>query len=361
MNQPPKTFKKFLLLTLATLALLAIAGLAAFADDVSLNFAKNPAYPAFESQEITLSADDYNTISLKLNCSQAGTARLLFSTTYDPQFNAQKSLWFFLSKGEHTYYFNVPTQNQNWMGFIKKIVILPDFDASTVIVSNGSLGSGNFFTTAASGWQEFWGPRGRLTVGSTINTIQCPLLFGRSIYVYIYWLLSLAAVSVFCVSFYQTITAQSKKKIAINSREILKITFLQTGLVVFWMAIGAWLCLQAGGFYNYALDLRGHGKYFGKEYREQLAAANFGDFYPFIEFVEANLPKDAAFDFQIGQIYGNIKAIYYLYPHEYHQNAAYLIVYDQKLPPEAGANYHLWKEFRPGAAILLRNDFKETK
>jgi len=255
----------------------------------------------------------------------------MWANHYDPQFNQQKSTMFRLKKGEHTYYFNLASQNPNWVGWIKGLLVYPE--TGQVEVKNARLVPGNVFINMISGWQEFWGPKGRDIIGSTINTIQPVNLFGQSIFVYIYWAIGLATLFVLA----------------------LKRDFSQTGKFVFFIIALFWFLLEASSLYNNWLAVKADSQYIGKSYREKLVLANTGDFYPFIEFCAANLPLSAKFDLLIPPIYNDIKARYYLSPRQQTTTEAeFLVVYDPSPDQKLPGKFQLFKTFRENAYLMKK-------
>ena len=184
-----------------------------------------------------------------------------------------------------------------------------------------------------SGWQEFWGPKGRDIIGSTINTIQPVNLFGQSIFVYIYWLIGLATLLFLA----------------------LKRNFNQTGKFVFFIIALFWFLLEASSLYNNCLAVKADWQYVGKSYRDKLVLANTNDFYPFMEFCAINLPMTAKFDLLIPPIYNDIKARYYLMPRQQTTTEAkFLVVYDLGADQKIPDNFQVFKTFRANAYLMKR-------
>ena len=311
---------------------LLLINVSAFAfDQINLTFTQPQNTPYFLGQpEINIDAEEFTIIILSIKSNKSGTARIFWASSYDPQMNEPKSIRFFLNKGSREYIFNVKSQNAYWMGFIGQLLIYPENGPEAIEILRAKAVTGNLITNIKSGWQEFWGPRGRLVVGHTINTIQSSNLFGRSIFVYIYWILGIIAG-----------TALLFKR-------------HETGKIVFLSIIFFWILLEISSSYNHSLQFRQDLKYLGKSPTEKLILANTGDFYPFIRFCEKNIPENAYFDYRIPPIYNDIKARYYLYPRKTQKGGEYLIVYDAKVGPEIIASYSSWKTFRDGATIMKR-------
>lgn len=312
--------------------------LSVFAQDIKIDFNSVPGQPYFISPQVMLDAAEINTLILRVNSKTSGTARLFWSTSYDPQFNQPKSIWFFIGSGEKNYYFNIPSQNPNWIGWVRGVALLPETPINSIQSIQATAITGNLFTNILSGWQEFWGPRGRLVIGSTINTIQDNKIFGVSVYSYIYWLLLVMGIG-----------------IAIHELLKLRKAWQNIGIKLFWMTIVFWTMLEISSMYSqYFLQVGQDWKYVGKSYEQKLEIANYGDFYPFMEFCQKQLPQKATFDFQISGVYNDIKSRYYLYPHQQIKNGDYLIVYDAQIQPEIAILYVNWKKFRNNAFIMKK-------
>ncbi|MBI5078700.1 hypothetical protein HZB08_01590 [Candidatus Saganbacteria bacterium] len=284
--------------------------------------------------EINIDAEEFTTLILKIKASKSGAARLFWASSYDPQMNEPKSLRFFLNKSDYPkeYVFNVKSQNPYWLGFIGQILIYPENGPEGIGIEEATAVPGNFMTNVKSGWREFWGPRGRLVIGSTINTIQSSNLFGRPIFVYLYWLAGIIIAGFF----------------------VFAAGLAQTGKIAFITVVIFWGLLEVSGLFNNYLEIKDNWRFFGKSFEEKLELANTGDFYSFMRFCMENIPPQAAFDMRIPPLYNDIKARYYLYPRKYEKEAKYLVVYDMNLEEGMAVKYSLWKNFRGGAYIMKK-------
>lgn len=317
-------------------------------DQININFNKPASSPYYIGQpEINIDAEEFTTVALKIKSNKSGTARLFWATNFDPQMNEPKSIWFFLNRSNDfkEYVFNARSQNPNWAGFVGQLLVFPENGPEGIEIGSAKAITGNFTTNIRSGWREFWSPRGRLVIGSTINTIQSSNLFGRSIYVYIYWLIGLLITGYLAYQLY--LISKEKKKHPFSA------VWLKTGKFAFFLIVVFWLLLEASSLVNNWLALKSDWKYFGKTYREKLVLGNTGDFYPFIEFCEANIPQNAKFDVRIPPFYNDIKAKYYLYPREFTTvEAEFLVVYNQPVEPVTLSRYRIFKTFRDKAFIM---------
>ncbi|MBU0501947.1 MAG: hypothetical protein KJ811_01715, partial [Candidatus Margulisbacteria bacterium] len=200
-----------------------------FCREILIPMQKGLSSPYFTSPQLTVDSSEYDTIVLQLEAKAAGTARIFWANHYDPKFNQQKSILFFIKPGQHNYHLNIPSQNPNWLGWIQGLLLLPDIELN---IKEVKLVKGNLSTNIMSGWQEFWGPRGRLVIGSTINTIQSTNLFGRSIFYYIYWGFSFAMLFLVIKQF----------KGGLNLARL--------GRQAFFIIIVAWILLEINTWYN---------------------------------------------------------------------------------------------------------------
>jgi len=319
-----------------------------FADNIAISFQKVPNQPYFESQDVMIDAEEYSTVVLRLKANERGTGRLFWAISYDPQFNQPKSIWFSIRAGEHNYYLNVPSQNPNWVGWVKKLLVVPDFDPNHLEVISAQSMPGNLWSNIASGWQEFWGPKGRLIIGSTINTMQSPTLFDRPIFFYIYWLFALTLL----VTAIWIIYKRFNKKQKIDPNELFK----EIGKYAIILVVVFWLLLEFSSMITYGGWVKADWKYVGKNTEQKLTLANIGDLYPFIQFCEKNIPPMANFDmrFSPALTYSDMKTKYYLFPRQVASNSEYLIVYEGKINDLDSKNYSLWKTFRKDAYIMRK-------
>jgi len=317
-------------------------------DQINVQFTQQPGAPYFIGQpEIKIDGEEFTTVVLNIKSPKGGTARLFWATNFDPQMNEPKSVWFFLKPGDafHEYTFNLRSQNPYWTSFVSQLLIYPENGPDSIEIGPAQALPGNLMTNIKSGWQEFWAPRGRLVIGSTINTIQSSNLFGRSIYVYIYWLIGLLTAGY--LAYQLSLASKEKKKRPFSD------SWLKTGKFCLVLIVGLWLLLEASSLVNNWLMFKSDWKYVGKSYRDKLVLANTGDFFPFIEFCAAKIPPTAKFDMRIPPLYNDIKAMYYLYPRQKTTvEAEYLVIYDQAAEPTPLSKYRPWQTFRSGAQIM---------
>ncbi|MFA5114000.1 MAG: hypothetical protein WC529_06895 [Candidatus Margulisiibacteriota bacterium] len=335
---------------LLIIALLAAGTVALAWDRINVQFVRQPGTPYFVGRpEINIDAEEFQTLVLKISSPQGGTARLFWATDFDPRLNEPKSVWFFLKKSAEPqeYLFNLRSQNPYWSGYVGQLLLLPENNADDCQVGPAWVTTNKLGTTLASGWQEFWGPRGRLVIGSTINTIQSPNLFGRPFLTYIYWIIALLSLGI--------LGWEAYKWNGLKKRPSFETVIATTGQAAFIITVICWGVLEASSLISNWLDVQGHFKYVGRSYADQLVTANTGDFYPFIRFCEQTIPLRAGFDQRIPPIYNDIKARYYLYPRQLSTvEADYLVVYDQPVEPAVAGKYVPWKTFRPNAYIMRK-------
>jgi len=330
---------------------LLVASSAALAlDQINIQFAPQPNTPYFVGQpEFNIDAEEFNTVILKIKSTKSGTARLFWATNFDPQMNQPKSIWFFVDRSNDfkEYSFNLRSQNGYWAGYVGQLLVYPENGPEGIEVGPSQAVVGNLGTNISSGWREFWGPSGRLVIGSTINTMASVNLFGRPITVYLYWLIVLAGLG---YGGYLT-----NKWLAKKTKEPFASLWPQIGQGVVLTILFGWCLLEASNTFNLWQIVQQDARFVGKQIEEKRVLANTGDFYNFILFCQKNIPARARFDQRIPPIYNDIKAIYYLYPRKLSTTEAeYLVVYDQQ--PEANIlrKYSPWQTFRPGALILKR-------
>jgi len=331
---------KVLLLFLLTLCAIS------WAQETPLQFAQPKNTPYLESQLINADTSEYNTVLLKIKAEQNGMAQLFWATSYDPQFNQYKTVAFPLEQGIHKYTINVPSQNPNWIGWVRKIILLPN---APIELRSATIIKGNLFTNIASGWQEFWGPRGRVETGSTINLIPSSTIFGRSVNIYIYWIIVTAFFAFLIIYFIKQSNISKAYQTAIRSTIILM--------------IGFWILLTLNADYNYCnLFKNNFSKYFGKSIEEKRAVAYGKEYYDFLVFAKEKLPEEPINYRLISAKYtADLQARIFLTPHiqadRNKEKVLYLLVYQPDIKQLAAIKgYYLFKKQKDNAYIMKRID-----
>ncbi|MBU0630340.1 MAG: hypothetical protein KKC80_05410 [Candidatus Margulisbacteria bacterium] len=256
--------------------------LPAFAEEINVPFQKTPGQDYLESPAMMIDSLENSTLSLKLNCSSNGLTRLYWITSYDQRFEQSKSIWFSSKRGVHTYYFNIPSQNPYWIGWIKRLIIAPESPGQIEILAS-TVSRGNGLTFLASGWQEFWGPKGRTPTGFSINVTHSSPLYGNSINVYFYWLVGLAFIFSLIFNLFM-----GRPK----SFEEFFSPFNSAVKTAFAAIVASWLLLALNADLNYfSLFKVNYQKYFGKTIEQKHAEAYGEDYYEFLKFAAKTLPK----------------------------------------------------------------------
>src|SRR3989339_194756 len=262
--------------------LLTIPCFSAFAEEINIPFQKTPGQDYLESPAMMIDSLENSTLSLKLNCSNDGLARLYWITSYDQRFEQSKSIWFYTKRGVHTYYLNIPSQSPYWIGWIKRLIIAPESPGKIEILAS-TVSRGNWLTFLASGWQEFWGPKGRAQTGFSINVTHSSPLYGNSINVYFYWLIGLAFIFSFVFYLFK---ARPK------SFEEYLIPFNSAAKTAFAAILASWLLLALNADLNYfSLFKVNYQKYFGKTIDQKHAEAYGEDYLTFLKFTADKLPR----------------------------------------------------------------------
>jgi len=302
--------------------------------EVNLNITQPKGAPYFIGQpEINIDAEEFSTIVLKIKSNKSGTARLFWASNYDPQMNEPKSIWFHLDKTDYfkSYYFNVRSQNPSWIGFIGQILIFPENGPEAIELESAQATPGNLITNIKSGWQEFWGPRGRAVIGSTINVIPSSNIFGTSVNIYIYWIIGIFFVIYFLFRYFQM--PETKKSKAPR----IYLVFAETAKRTLFLSIALWILLTLNADYNYFNIFKdNYSKYFGKTIEEKRAIAYGKDYYDFLVFAKEKLPKEPIkFGLLSSRYAASLQARIYLVPHILNDalsQSSYLLVFypDQK-------------------------------
>jgi hypothetical protein len=222
-------------------------------------------------------------------------------------------------------------------------------DTSGIKIKSAALAKSNLLTNIASGWQEFWGPRGRTVIGSTVNNIQTSVIFGKPATLYVYAIIILTTSMIF-IYFY----IQSKN---------LKRSWQKCGALVLSTAFIFWALLETSAFINQYNQLKQDFKIYDfKTLEEKRALAVGADFYDFLIFCQKVIPAKA----KARALFSGSNAAYYehrsksiLYPIDlYSEPPEYIIVYqhekDMHTLINEHKNYTLFKTYKKNAYILRR-------
>jgi len=325
--------------------------------EVNLNITQPKGAPYFIGQpEINIDAEEFSTIVLKIKSNKSGTARLFWASNYDPQMNEPKSIWFSLDKTDYfkSYYFNVRSQNPSWIGFIGQILIFPENGPEGIELESAQATPGNLITNIKSGWQEFWGPRGRVVIGSTINVIPSSNIFGTSINLYIYWIIGIFFVIYFLVRYFQMPETKKSKEPRIY------LAFAETAKRTLFLSIALWILLTLNADYNYFNIFKdNYSKYFGKTIEEKRAIAYGKDYYDFLVFAKEKLPKaPIKFGLLSSRYAASLQARIYLVPHIFNgalsQSSYLLVFYPDKKELAAEKGFSLLAKLNDNAYIMKR-------
>lgn len=330
---------------LSIIILILFLQIPSLSQEIPIPFHPAQDLPYFESPQVTIDSAEYNTLFLRIESKQNGTARLFWATHYDMQFNHSKNVWFSVKAGRHGYYFNMPSQNPNWIGWVKGFIIYPEIDPKLVEIEEAKVIRGNIFTNIKSGWQEFWGPNGRVVIGSTINLIPSSSVFGRSVNIYIYWMIGIFFIIVLATKLFQ-------------SSWDLNSSLSQTLQKSFILIITCWVLLALNSDYNFLKIFKdNHSKYFGKTIEQKRAVAYGKDYYDFLAFSKENLPKEPVkFGLLSLQYAASLQARIYLVPHVYaEKDFPYLLVFNPGAEQKVdAAKYKSFAKLNNNAYILKR-------
>ncbi len=313
-------------------ALLLFTQIPALSQEISINFQPVPGQPYYQTTDIMVDAEEYKTVILRLKSKQSGTTRLFWASSYDMQFNQPKSISFTLRSGEHKYYFNVSSQNKYWLGWIRKLLIFPENNAKEFSIISAKILKGSIFTTMVSGWQEFFAFEAYQL--RTVNFIYGPKLYGRSVNLYIYYLIIFLSIFFIARNF-------------IKSRNLnLAIKTSAKNIVIICLVF--WIILDLRILIDQARTVTADTKTFsGKSLEEKRAIITLGGFYKFIKFAQLKLPEGAGFSLLHPQGYYYVsKANYYLYPRHHEEKADYILVYNPTRSLDKQINDYLSKGYK---------------
>lgn len=186
---------------------------------------------------------------------------------------------------------------------------------------------GSFSEKLIAAWQEFWGPQGRERAGAAFTIIRPVMLFGRSIFVYLNWLIGLMIVIALI---------KKRPKPAISAILVL------------------WVLLEVSSLVNNWHFFKADQKFWGKSLEEKRAMQNYKDFYQFIKFAEKKIPANSGFHLITRPKYrfSVERASYYLYPRPWQEKPEYILLFDKIPNKNILKRYKILATFRPGAYIL---------
>lgn len=341
------------------IGILCLARSSAFAlDQINVPFNRPPNAPYFLGQpEMNIDAEEFNTVILRIRSAGSGTARLYWATNFDPKMNVPKSLWFFIDRSSDfkDYVFNIPAQNPNWAGFVGQLLVYPDSGPDGIELGPAQALPGNIFTNIRSAWREFWGPNGRVVIGSTINLIPSSSVFGRSINIYCYWLTGIFFIAAFLYFLFKT---QKKRKK--ESQFDLQAAFKRTATATICLALSLWVLLALNADLNYyRIFETNFVKYFGRPIAEKRMASYGKAYYDFLLFAKENLPKEAVNFSVVSSLYApDLTARIFLVPHVYvrqtDKDLQYLLVFHPAPDQKIDANFTPYAKFKDGEYILKR-------
>ncbi|MFA5876412.1 MAG: hypothetical protein WC901_07020 [Candidatus Margulisiibacteriota bacterium] len=333
-----------------------------------LALTSNASFPYIISPPLLCLADEYDTLIIRMKCSKKDTATIFWATDFDQQFNANKLVNFDLGSANrfHTYYINLRQQHPAWTSKILRLALSPFAGPGKAEIDYIQLEEENLFTNLQSGWAEFWGPKGRKTIGSTINVIKSTDFMGRPINVYVYAALLL----VFIFSLAKLLQPLFTKPLKPIPKSHIKPKFS----IKDWEAVGSkvggcliffWILLELCSTYTYWNNFRADWQDYSGKSLEQKAAVSAGpDFYAFIQFCKSRLPKNGVdigliFPGELGSL--DLKGRYYLYPNRLPENCAldkntpYVLVYRlNNSAYSSNPNYYLFAKRSEDQYILKR-------
>ena len=339
--------KKIILILIAVLTC-ACGSLAA--PEMYFTMVRPPNAPYFvSSQSMNVYSDDYKTVVLEIRSNKRCTARLLWSSSYDPQINLPKSVWFVIKRSDYPeeYVFNIRSQNQYWTGFIDRIAVFPEDDINGIEITSSKVIPADLISTVASGWREFWGPGGRVVLGSTVNNMAVTTLWGRSINIYLFILIMLSALA---SSVYYLIRTKDPA-----------LSWKVCGRVAIISGMLLWAVLELSFLVNEYGQLRSDVEKYDLKTLEEKQKLTIGeDLYAFISFCAKEIPGRAAVKpLSAGPNAEFFKGreSYYLTPMNFNsEKPDYLIVYgydkDMKSVLREHPGFRIYKKYNEGAYIL---------
>ncbi|NQU16565.1 MAG: hypothetical protein HQ564_00750 [Candidatus Saganbacteria bacterium] len=285
--------------------------------------------PILVSPNIYIDTDEIDTLEIRLKTDQKISARVFWVGTFDKQFIPQKQVEFRTNKDFRTYHINLKSRNRLWDGSISKIIISPTSGQGYFEIDYIKLKKGTLITNLISGFNEFFGPSGRVIAGSTINNIPNSSFLGKPITFYIYVFLF---ISIF----------------------VLLIKRKDPGSKIVSILFVFWILLAINSEYNNINIIRSDWHLLGKTLEQKQALTTDPAFYAFLTFCKEKLPPKSKIKFLTAAGYFDSKGAYYLFPHLISDEPDYLLIY-KKSPELDSTKYTLYSKYKEGEYILKCN------
>lgn len=271
------------------------------------------------SPQLMCFAEDNDMLALQLVASNPGQGVIYFTTSYDQQFDRNKTILFQISPGEKTYYINARAANPLWAGRIIQIIVNPG-QSSAVKINWVRLVKGDLFSYAASGMQEFSGPQGRTDVASTINNIPASSFIGKPVNLYAYYIIIIFSFSAFMFFLYR--------------RKKIDKSWPETGKATLALALILWGLLEINSLFNFMSWAKNDfGMFFGKSFGEKHAQINLPSpaVYNIYQRLIALSPVNSTYNFISDDSYAFSKNAYYLFPRlQSEKEPDFLVLYNTK-------------------------------
>ncbi|MBU0686438.1 MAG: hypothetical protein KKB81_01105 [Candidatus Margulisbacteria bacterium] len=309
----------------------------------NMNITSNSQFPYVVSPPLFCFADNFDMLIIKMKASNTGVGSIFWATDFDPQFNSNKLVNFDLGRSNQfkTYYINLRHAHPAWSSKVLRLALSPFQGSGQAEIDYIKLTRTNLFTNFLSGWQEYWGPKGRIVIGSTINVIASSKIWGKPLNYYFYWVLSFSFISLLI----RNLILSKKFQLAWDKTSI--------SLLIIFLAL--WGLSECNNLYNEWHQLKIDFKnYAGKTLDQKYAQAlGFPDLYEFIKFCESKTPPES-----ICALYTSLptdpKPSYYLYPRTGIGTPEYILVFKYNLPIEAIKNMKLIHETKTGGKIYQK-------
>ncbi|MFA6549550.1 MAG: hypothetical protein WCT39_06460 [Candidatus Margulisiibacteriota bacterium] len=324
--------------------------------EINIQFSRPANTPYFVGQpEMNIDAEEFNTVSLKIKANKAGVARLFWASSLDNQMNDPKSVAFYLKKSGdfQTYTFNVRSQNPYWLSYIGQFLVISENGPDSIEIGPATAIQGNLITNLRSAWLEFWGPKGRMVTGSTINLIPSSAIFGRSINIYVYWAIGIFFIGIFAYYFFSA---------TLKQKDHLSLCFLKATRNTFVFLVLLWGLLSLNTDFNYfSIGKTNYTRYFGKTIEAKRELSYGQDYYQFLLFAQNKLPKEPVkFALLSARYAAELQARIFLVPHylisDLKKEFTYVLLFNPA--PEQIASikgFSLFARLNDKAYIMKRN------
>jgi hypothetical protein len=276
--------------------------------------------------QMNIYADDFTTAVIWISSEKETTARLMYATSFDPQFNEPKSVLFNIKRSyfPKEYVFNFKALTRPWQGFVKQFVLLPEGGVAGITVESFKVCSSSPITSLRSGISEFLGPNTRTIVGSTVNNMRVTTFMGHPLNLYLVSCVIIACLIAFI--YFLVMGGNVASSLAFAGRITIAASLIM------------WAISASSQLFSESIQIRTDIQRYGLMSLEEKESISTGpDLFAFIKEIKKEVPDRARVDIRSSG--GNkefiiSKAQFYLYPMDFYSSkeVEYVVVFEPDKP-----------------------------